>query len=127
MALFLASHGENGWTVTEFRGALDATTARELCDCGAAVTAEHRHLLNLVVDPSQPTWADAGGLAAPTSVRAVPQEDRGELRPVRPGRRVERLPRNSGLAQALPVHPSLEAVLAAPRTTVAHRMGGVMP
>ncbi|MEV6297271.1 hypothetical protein AB0M41_44420 [Streptomyces sp. NPDC051896] len=35
----------------------------------AAVTAKHRHLLNLIVDLSEPTWADTGGLAALMSVR----------------------------------------------------------
>ncbi|MBC2868561.1 STAS domain-containing protein [Streptomyces mexicanus] len=127
MALFLASHWENGWAVTEIKGALDTTTARELCDYVAAVTAKHRHLLNLIVDLSELTWADRAGLAALMSVRAMLEEDQGELRLVCPEGRVERLLRDSGLAQALPVYPSLEAALTAPRTTVANRMGGAVP
>ncbi|MFI9251784.1 STAS domain-containing protein [Streptomyces sp. NPDC053069] len=119
MALFLASHWENGWAVMEIKGALDTSTARELCDFVATVTAKHRHLLNLIVDLSELTWADAGGLSGLMSVRALLDEDEGELRLVCPEGRVERLLHSSGLAQALPVHPSLDAALAAPRTTLA--------
>ncbi|WP_406723846.1 STAS domain-containing protein [Streptomyces sp. GD-15H] len=126
MALFLASHWENGWAVMEIKGALDATTARELCDFVAAVTAQHRHLLNLIVDLSELTWADADGLGALLSVRALLDEDQGELRLVCPEGRVERILRSSGLAQALSVHPSLDAALAAPRTTPADRPGGAV-
>ncbi|MFD8396166.1 STAS domain-containing protein [Streptomyces sp. NPDC059680] len=128
--MFLASHWENGWAVTEIKGALDTTTARELCDYVVAVTAKHRHLLNLIVDLSELTWADTGGLAALMSVRAMLEEDQGEqgeLRMVCPEGRVERLLRDSGLAKALPVYPSLEAAPTAPRTTVANRMGGAPP
>ncbi|MGW5250589.1 STAS domain-containing protein [Streptomyces sp. NPDC004129] len=127
MALFLASHWENGWAVTEIKGALDTTTARELCDYVAADTSKHRHLLNLIVDLSELTWVDTYGLAALMSVRAMLEEDQGELRLVCPEGRVERLLRDSGLAQALPVYPSLEAALAAPWTTFANRMGGAVP
>ncbi len=64
--MFLASHwGERNWAMAgDQGGALDTTTARELCDYVAAVTAKHGHLLNLIVDLSELTWADTGGLAA---------------------------------------------------------------
>ncbi|MER6978468.1 STAS domain-containing protein [Streptomyces carpinensis] len=127
MALFLASHWENGWAVTEINGSLDTNTARELCDFVATITARHRHLLNLIVDLSDLTWADTEGLRALVSVRALLEEDEGELRLVCPEGRVARLLHSSGLAQALPVYLSLDAALAAPRTTLAHRMGGAMP
>ncbi|QTD96532.1 STAS domain-containing protein [Streptomyces cyanogenus] len=126
MALFLASHWENGWAVMEIKGALDTGTGRELCDFVAAVTAKHRHLLNLIVDLTELTWADAGGLGALLSVRALLDDDQGELRLVCPEGRVERLLHTSGLAEALAVHPSLDAALAAPRTSLTDRTGGAV-
>ncbi|CAL9652009.1 Anti-sigma-B factor antagonist [Streptomyces sp. enrichment culture] len=124
MALFLASHWENDWVVMEIRGALDTTTAQELFDFVAAVTAKHRHLLNLIVDLSELIWADTDGLRVLMAIQALLVEDEGELRLVCPEGRVERILRSSGLARLLPVHPSLDAALAAPRTVPARRTGG---
>ncbi|MGW2700109.1 hypothetical protein [Streptomyces sp. NPDC001340] len=41
MALFLASHWEDGWTVMEINGELDTTTAHQLRDFVAEVTGQH--------------------------------------------------------------------------------------
>ncbi|WP_433455216.1 STAS domain-containing protein [Streptomyces sp. CA-142005] len=114
--------------MTEIKGALDTTTARELCDYEAAVTAEHRPLLNLIVDLSELTWADTGGLAALMSVRAMLEEDEGELRLTCPEGGVERTParQRTRPPRPCPSTPSLEAALTAPRTTVANRMGGAV-
>ncbi|MEV5509874.1 STAS domain-containing protein [Streptomyces orinoci] len=122
MALFLASHWESGWAVMELRGTLDSGTGRELRDFVATVTARHRHLLNLIVDLSELTQAEPGGLAALKSVHTLLDEDQGELRLVCPEGRVERLLHSSGLARALPVYPALGAALAAPRAAHDDRM-----
>lgn len=125
MAEFLASHWENGWAVTEIKGALDTATARELSDSVAAA-AEHRHLLHLIVDLSEATDADAGGISPLTSLRTLLGQGRAELRLVCPEGRVKRILTSSGLPQILPVFPSLDAALAAPRTTPADRTGGAV-
>ena len=106
-------------------GNCDHSTGLEFRDGLATEVA--RGAQRLIVDLSELTWVDTAGLAALMSVRAMLEEDQGELRLVCPEGRVERLLRDSGLAQALPVYPSLEAALAAPRTTVANRMGGAVP
>ncbi|MFF4116089.1 STAS domain-containing protein [Streptomyces sp. NPDC001714] len=69
---------------------------------------------------------EADGLDALMSVRTLLDQDQGELRLVCPHRRTERLLRGGGAASDLPVYPSLDAALWAPRTVPAHRMGGAV-
>ncbi|MER6031104.1 STAS domain-containing protein [Streptomyces sp. NPDC001851] len=123
MALFLAGHWENGWAVMEIKGVLDGATARELRDFADSVTAQHRHQ-HLILDLSELTHADADGLDALMSVRTLLGRDQGQLCLVCPEGRMERLLRSSGVASAMPVYPSLDAALSAPRTVPVHRMGG---
>ncbi|MFE7958662.1 STAS domain-containing protein [Streptomyces sp. NPDC057413] len=125
MALFLAAHWENGWAVLEIKGVLDGATARELCDFAASVTARHQHQ-RLVLDLTELTHADTDGLNALLSVRALLGQDQGELRLVCPEGRAERLLDSSGVTSVLPVYPSFDAALSAPRTVPAHRMGGAV-
>ncbi|WP_146229054.1 STAS domain-containing protein [Streptomyces sp. NWU339] len=125
MAEFLASHWESGWAVTEIKGALDTATARGLCDFVAAA-AEHRHLFHLIVDLTEATDADADGISSLTSLRPLLGEGRAELRLVCPEGRVKRILTSSGLPQILPVYPSLDAALAAPRATSADRAEGAV-
>ncbi|MEU2717235.1 STAS domain-containing protein [Streptomyces sp. NPDC007205] len=125
MALFLAAHWENGWAVLEIKGVLDGATARELRDFAASVTAQHRHQ-RLILELSELTHADTDGLNALMSVRTLLGQDQGELRLVCPEGRTERLLHTSGVASALPVYPSLDAALSAPRSAPAHRMGGAV-
>jgi anti-anti-sigma factor len=115
MALFLASHWENGWAVMEVRGVLDTTTAEELRDFVAAVTAKHKHLLNLIADLSELTYTDADALSPLATAHTMLERDGGELRVVCPEGRVERILEASGLARVLPVYPSLDAALAGGR------------
>ncbi|GHE68548.1 STAS domain-containing protein [Streptomyces spiralis] len=117
MALFLASHWENGWAVMEIRGVLDTTTAEELRDFVAAVTAKHKHLLNLIADLSELTYTDAEALSPLVTAHTMLERDGGELRLICPEGRVERILEASGLARVLPVFPSLDAALAAGRPT----------
>ncbi|WP_146075292.1 STAS domain-containing protein [Streptomyces sp. Ru71] len=125
MAVFLAAHWHNGWAVIEINGVLDAATTRELRDFATCVTAQQRHE-HLILDLSELTHADADGLDALMSVRALLDQDQGELRLVCPQGRMERLLRSSSAASALPLYPSLDAALSAPRTVSAHRMGGAL-
>ncbi|MEU8033299.1 STAS domain-containing protein [Streptomyces sp. NPDC049099] len=125
MALFLAAHWHNGWAVREINGALDTATARELRDLAAPVHARHRHR-HLILDLSELTRADADGLDTPMSVRTLLDQDQGKLRLVCPQGRTERLLHSSGAASDLPVYPSLDAALSAPRIVPAHRMGGAV-
>ncbi|MER6979279.1 STAS domain-containing protein [Streptomyces carpinensis] len=121
MALFLASHWENGWAVMEIRGVLDTTTAQELRDFVAAVTAKHKNPLNLIADLSELTYTDSDALHPLMSARALLDEDGGELRLVCPEGRVERILEASGLAEILPIYPSLEAALTARQADPADR------
>ncbi|MGW1916112.1 STAS domain-containing protein [Streptomyces sp. NPDC002076] len=125
MALFLAAHWHNGWAAIEIKGVLDAATARELRDFAASVHAQHRHQ-HLILDLSGLTHADADGLNALMSVRTLLDRDQGELRLVCPQGRTERLLHSSGAASDLPLYPSLDAALSAPRIVPAHRMGGAV-
>lgn len=125
MALFLAAHWHNGWAVIEIKGVLDAATARELRDFATSVHAQHRYQ-HLILDLSELTHADADGLNALMSVKALLDQGQGELRLVCPQGRMERLLHSSGAASALTVYPSLDAVLSTPRTVPVHRMGGAV-
>ncbi|MEU6591420.1 STAS domain-containing protein [Streptomyces sp. NPDC046881] len=125
MALFLAAHWHNSWAVIGIKGVLDGATARELRDFAASVHAQHRHQ-HLILDLSELTHADTDGLDALLAVRTLLTQDQGELRLVCPQGRTERLLHSSGAASGLPVYPSLDAALSAPRTVPAHRMGGAV-
>ncbi|MFE8946907.1 STAS domain-containing protein [Streptomyces sp. NPDC007856] len=93
-------------------------------DFAASVHAQHRH--HLTLDLSGLTHADADGLTALMSVWTLLDRDQGELRLVCPQGRTERLLHSSGDASDLPVYPSLDAALSAPRIVPAHRMGGAV-
>ncbi|MFF4037668.1 STAS domain-containing protein [Streptomyces sp. NPDC001816] len=126
MALFLASHWEDGWTVMEINGELDTTTAHQLRDFVAEVTGQHKHL-NLIADLSELTYADVEGLSTLMSIRTLLHEDQGELRLVCPEGRVARILRTSKITRAMPFYPTLAAALAAPRSVPADRTGGAVP
>ncbi|MFF4401956.1 STAS domain-containing protein [Streptomyces sp. NPDC001480] len=105
------------------RCVLDGATVGELRDFAASVHAQRRHQ-HLILDLSELTHADADGLGALISVRTL--LDRGELSLVCPQGRTKRLLRGSGAAASLPVYPSPDAALSAPRAMPAHRMGGAV-
>ncbi|MEU6092730.1 STAS domain-containing protein [Streptomyces sp. NPDC047085] len=126
MALFLASHWEDGWTVIEINGELDTTTAHQLRDFVTDVTGRHKHL-NLIADLSELTYADVDGLRTLMSLRALLHEDQGELRLVCPEGRVSRILRTSKITRAMPSYPTLTAALAPPRSVPADRTGGAVP
>ncbi|MER5699789.1 STAS domain-containing protein [Streptomyces mirabilis] len=125
MALFLASHWENDWAVTEIKGELDTTTARQLRDFVADVTRQHRHSLNLIADLSGLTYTDVDGLSTLLSIHTLLREGRGELRLVCPEGRVARILRISAITRVLPLYPSLTAALAA-SAVPADRTGGAV-
>ncbi|WP_225828552.1 STAS domain-containing protein [Streptomyces naphthomycinicus] len=123
MALFLASHWENGWAVMEIKGALDPATARELRDFAGAATARQKRPLHLIADLSELTTVDVDALDSLVSARTLLAENGGELRLVCPEGHVGRSLQAGGLARILPVYPSLDAALAVPRTVASGHTG----
>jgi anti-anti-sigma factor len=125
MALFVASRREGDWTVMEVRGVLDSETAPELRACAATAAERSRRPLRLVVDLTELSYCDVDGLSTLMAVRTALQAEQGELRLVCPVGRVLRILRISRLTDALPVHPTLDAALAAPGPTHVDHPGGV--
>jgi anti-sigma B factor antagonist len=126
MALFLASHWEDGWAVMEIKGELDSTTAHQLRYFVADMTGQHKQPLNLIADLSGLTYTDVGGLSTLMSIRSLLHAGQGELRLVCPAGRVARILRISKITRVMPFYPTLDAALAAPQAVPAEPTGGAL-
>ncbi|NGO09517.1 STAS domain-containing protein [Streptomyces sp. HC44] len=111
MTLFLASRRQNDWIVTEVRGILDSESVPELRDGVISMIGEKAHPLHVIADLSELSYCDVDGLSALAAIRTLLHDGGGELRLVCPEGRVLRILRISGLAHALPVHPTLDAAV----------------
>jgi anti-anti-sigma factor len=124
MALFVASRREGDWTVMEVRGVLDSETAPELRACAATAAERTARPLLLIVDLTELSYCDVDGLSTLMFIRSVSRTGQGELRLVCPAGRVLRILRISRLTDALPVHPTLQAALAASAPARVDHPGG---